>query len=318
MNYFLYGTDQGRIQKEINRIITSLKKEHECDVVTYNLNNTPLNEVLQEVMTPPFFAQHKVIVANHANFLVASQNQNIETYQLEEILTHPLLENTFILTGNYEKPDARKKIVKLIQSTCKTQSFNRLNEQEKKTYIYAKIKEYNLKVSDSLKNMIVERLPLDTQIIDMQLEKCALYPDALDETILSALLTRQLEDNIFQMIEAILKGKSKTAFKLAQDMMDLNHDPIYLIAVMASQIRFYYQVKVLSLRGLSTEAIAKELNAHPYRVKLTYQNVQGMKSDVLLALLEKLASCDQKVKSGQLPKKLAFELFLLQSQGVVK
>ena len=87
---------------------------------------------------------------------------------------------------------------------------------------------------------------------------------------------------------------------------------------MATSIRFYYQVKVLSLRGLGEEAIARELKAHPYRVKLTLRNVFGLSADTLLQLLDELASCDQAIKNGILPKNLAFELFLIHSQGVIR
>lgn len=316
MNYFLYGLEQGRINQKIQSIIQDIQKDHECDIITYNLQNTSLNEVMQEAMTAPFFAERKVIVAANAQFL-GTDSQG-DTSLLESFLNHPLLENTLILVGNFEKPDARKKIVKLVQSTCHAISFGILNEQEKRTYILNKICELKIKANDQLKNMMAERLPLDVRVIDEQLTKCALYPDELNEEILSLLLPRPLDDDIFKMIESILKGKTKTAFQLYQDMIALNNDPIYLIAVMATSIRFYYQVKVLSLRGLGEEAIARELKAHPYRVKLTLRNVFGLSADTLLQLLDELANCDQAIKNGILPKNLAFELFLIHSQGVIR
>lgn len=317
MNYFLYGADQGRLRQKVNEIYLELNQDQDCDFISYNLQKDPFQEVMQEAFTPSFFASKKLIVAYHANFLSGSEKEG-DMKQLEQFLTRPILENTLILVGDFDKPDGRKKIVKLVQSTCKTYSLGIFNEQEKRNYIYSKIRELHLELSETLKNNLVERLPMDQAMIDLQLEKCALYPEPLDLDTVSLLLPHEPQEDIFAMIEAILKGKSKKAFQIYQDMIALNYDPIYLIAVMASSIRFYYQVKVLANQGYSEERIAKELKAHPYRVKLTLQNVSYLSLDTLMDLLAELAQCDQKIKKGLLPKNLVFELFLIYSQGVIK
>ena len=96
----------------------------------------------------------------------------------------------------------------------------------------------------------------------------------------------------------------------------MNKEPIFMISVLASQFRFYYQVKTLLVSGLNENDITQELKAHPYRVKLSVKAVGAVSCDQLLKVLAMLADTDQKIKSGLLDKQLGFELFLIHCKGV--
>ncbi|MEG1732805.1 MAG: DNA polymerase III subunit delta, partial [Longicatena sp.] len=105
---------------------------------------------------------------------------------------------------------------------------------------------------------------------------------------MKTLVTRPLEEDVFLLVNAVVERKMKDAFHLWQDMCVLNKDAIYLIALLAGQFRFLYQVKALMLRGLYKEEIVSELSAHPYRVQLTIETCKNLNIDYLLAILDKL------------------------------
>ena len=89
-------------------------------------------------------------------------------------------------------------------------------------------------------------------------------------------------------------------------------DPIYLIATLASQFRFLFQVRTLMNEGMSKQGIQSRLQAHPYRVQMSMRQCQPYSSAFLLEQLRQLADLDQRIKSGRIDKKLGFELYLLQ------
>lgn len=315
MNYLFYGKDSGKIQKEIQLIINEYKEN--CDVITYDLNQTKMNEVMQELTTLPFFSEHKVVIVKHCDFLSASGN-DVDFSQLEKFLTQPIFENTLIMTGEFEKCDARKKIVKLVNQTCRVKSFQNLDEKDKRGYVAEKCRELNIKLNQNDLSFLVERLPVDTREIDNQLEKISTYPDELNKEVISSLIIKPLDENIFQLSESLLKGNFKKAFSIYKDMRSLSYEPIYFIAVLSSQFRFYYQVKVCMNQGMSEERIASYLKAHPYRVKLTCQNIRTVSINTIMHLLDGCAKCDMDIKSGVREKFLAFELFLLECKGEVQ
>ena len=311
MNYLFYGKDNGRIQKEINKIIAQY--EGDCDVITYDLNTNKMGDVMNEMTMLPFFHSHKVVLVRHCDFL-GSGALDFDLTQLEAFLRAPLLENTLIMTGDFEKCDSRKKIVKLVTQTCRVKSFQNLEEKDKRSYVMEKCRELNIQIEHEALNQLIQRLKNDTATIDRQLEKLACYPQKIDEEVINALVLRELEDNVFQLSESILNGKFKKAYRLYKDMTALNYDPIYLLAVISSQMRFYYQVKVCLMQGMNEERIASYLKAHPYRVKLSIHIVDTIDAEVIMKILDAALMCDLDIKNGRREKFLAFEMFLIRCQ----
>ncbi|WP_294561976.1 DNA polymerase III subunit delta [uncultured Traorella sp.] len=311
MNYLFYGKDSGRIQKEIAKVIAQYGDD--CDHIVYDLNTSKMGDVMSELTTSPFFHAHKVVIVKHCNFL-ANGSSDFDVSQLEAFLKDPLLENTLIMTHEFEKCDSRKKIVRLINQTCRVKSFQNLEERDKKGYIAERCRELDINIAHEALSRLAERLSCDTAMIDLQLEKLACYPLEITAEVVDALISRELEDNVFQLSEALLKGKFKKAYQVYKDMVSLSNDPIYLLAVVVSQLRFYYQVKVCMMQGMGEERTASYLKAHPYRVKLTMQIVAGIEADTIMKLLDAALTCDLDIKNGRRDKYFAFEMFMIQCQ----
>ena len=223
-----------------------------------------------------------------------------------------------ILIGDFEKLDARKKIVKKVQKTCKVLQFRRLDEQGKAQYINDQIKKRGLHVDQDALNMLQKRLPLDIRIMQMEFDKLELYGGTITCELVSNLVSRPLEEDVFQLVDAVVKKNVKSAFHIWQDLCILNKDAIYLIALLSSQFRFLFEVKVLSQKGMLKADIADYLKAHPYRVQLALSSVYNLSTQYLMHILEKLATLDQNLKAGRIDKKLGFEMFLLELQGELK
>ena len=72
-----------------------------------------------------------------------------------------------------------------------------------------------------------------------------------------------------------------------------------------------YQSKLLTSKGYSEDDIASLLHAKRYPVHLAIQKSYHYNKEVLIDNLEQLADLDIKIKSGEIDKNLALELFLL-------
>ncbi|MEF9967605.1 MAG: DNA polymerase III subunit delta [Longicatena sp.] len=312
MNYVLYGKEQFLLDEALKNIIKShVHEDNELNTITYNATNVDIQVILEDACTLPFFSDCKVILITHATFLSASNDTQIDTSALEAYLEHPMESTILVLLGDFEKMDARKKIVKKVQKTCKVLQFRKLDEIGKQNYVVEELRKRSLVIEETAKKELIKRLPLDILTIRHELDKLALYGDRITSDIVRTLVTRPLEEDVFLLVNAVVERKMKDAFHLWQDMCVLNKDAIYLIALLAGQFRFLYQVKALMLRGLYKEEIVSELSAHPYRVQLTIETCKNLNIDYLLAILDKLANLDQNLKAGRLDKKLGFEMFLL-------
>lgn len=316
MNYILYGEEQYLLESEKKRIIRKYSEGEEgLDSITYNASQTSLQEILDDAMTIPLFSNKKVIVVEHANFLSANDDTNIDVNGLIEYFENPMESTIFIFTGTFAKLDARKKVVKVMQKYCKVLQFSTLDETSKGDYIRNELQKRNIKMDTMTQQVLIQLLPTDIRFINSELNKLELLDENVEEEMLRALIHRPLEDDVFVLVRAVVNKDIKKSFHVWNDFLIQNKDPIYLIALLASQFHFLYQVKGLLMQGYSKQDIANELKAHPYRVQMTIQSCMNLSISAILEILNELAILDQKLKSGTIDKKTGFELFLINLKG---
>lgn len=317
MNYVLYGEEPYLLQESLSNIIHStISDDNDMDMITYDALKSNVNALLEDAQTIPFFSEHKVIVIQNANFLSTNDDTGWDTTQLEQYFDRPLDSTVLVFVGEFEKLDARKRIVKKMQKACKVLQYRKIDDMGKKSYVQELIASRHLQMDAPVVEMLVKRLPLDIRSIRNEIDKLTLYGGVITQRIVEDLVNRPLEDDVFELVNAVVEKNLKKAFHLWEDMCILNKDAIYLIATLASQFRFLFQVKELMLEGKSKQEITTTLNAHPYRVQLTMNRVTHLAIQDILSILSRLADLDQKIKAGRMDKIMGFEMFLLSIQGV--
>ena len=73
------------------------------------------------------------------------------------------------------------------------------------------------------------------------------------------LVNKPLDENIFDLTNAILSKDRQKIFSIYHDLMILNEEPIKLIVSIANQMRLHYQVKLLDRKGYTDQEIGKIL-----------------------------------------------------------
>lgn len=317
MNYVVYGEEQYQVKKQINAIISKeIGNRDEMNTVHYDALQVSLDVILEDAQTIPFFADKKVIIVNHANFLSSTNDTEIDLARLEEYLENPMDETIMILSGDFAKLDARKKIVKKISSLCQVSVCNKLDKVSLPNYIQAEVKKRGIQIRPDAMRELSNRLPFDIASIQNELDKLALYDDEITVLIVKQLVTRSLEEDVFLLVNAVVEKNIKQCFHIWADLQVLNKDPIYLIALIASQFHLLYQVKVCLLKKIThQDNIAQSLSVHPYRVKLAIPVCQRLSIDDILLRLHQLAELDQNIKAGKIEKNIGFEMFLLKVKG---
>lgn len=315
LNYVLYGEERALLQKTLSLLIKENSGNDMMNTAIYDLMNQPLGAVLDDAQTIPFFGERKVVVAAHADFLSGGGELPEGIEALEQYLKSPMESTVLILTGDFPKLDSRKKIVKLVQKTCKVLVFSKLDDLGKANYVKEQMAKRNIRMDQAAFQELLKRLPADVGEIMQAMDKFELLSKEIQTADVEALVTRPLDDNVFDLVNAVVRKDVRQAFHLWQDLSALNKDAVYLIAMLASQFRFLYQVKSLQMQGCSEREITQQLGAHPFRVKKSLESVQNLRAQELMATLAALADLDQQIKGGKIDKDMGFELFLLRIQG---
>ena len=148
-----------------------------------------------------------------------------------------------------------------------------LNPSDKDWIKYAEklFANYGIEANYNVIDEFTKRTNKDAMLMNNEIKKLALYSNKITMNDLDLLVAKPLEDKIFNLCTLIVTNKTKEAINLYRDLLVKNEEPVAIIALIATQIRLFVDVFTLSEAGLSQADISKELNIHPYRIKLAFR-----------------------------------------------
>ena len=312
MTYVFYGTEEFLIKKELNKI----KEKYNIDdinISSYDLENSKLEDIIDDASTISLFSNNKMIVCDNAYVFTGTTNkklpeQNIKV--LEDYLNNDNSDTILIFVVNKDKLDERKKVVKLLKEKKQIKEFNKISNVDE--FIIKEFEPY--KISRKEINLLRNRVGENLNLLYQEINKIKLYKDdvlEIYENDIIDLTTKNIDTDIFNLIENIVMKNKVAAIESYKEMLRLGEEPIKIIVMLANQFRLIYQSRNLYKKGYSEKDISSMLNVHPYRIKLALNKGSKFQDDVLILYLEKLANLDINIKSGKIDKDLGLELFIL-------
>ena len=175
MNYLFYGTEQYLIEKEIKKIINDSKLD-KINVNYYDLENTFINDIIDDALTFSLFDDKKIIVVENSYIFTGTTNKKLldqDTKQLEEYLDHPNENTILIFSINKDKIDGRKKITTKMKKQGCVKEFNEITNLNK--YISELFGEYNISNEDL--RLFQNRVGDNLLIIEQEIKKIKTYKD---------------------------------------------------------------------------------------------------------------------------------------------
>lgn len=317
--YLLMGEEGYFIEETIRRLRDRLSSEGELEEMTFDLEEVPVEAVIEEADTFPFFSERKLILAKNASFLKAADKNKVKIEQnlkaLERWLEHPSETAITVFIAPYEKLDERKKITKLMKENSVVAEGKTLQEHDLIQWVVSEAAKREKTISKELASKLIEITGFDMIRLQAEIEKMSLYlgnEQEITAAIIDDMVARTLEQDAFKMLNAYLTGDTKTALSVYHDLIRQKEEPIMLTSLLASQIRLMHHVFFLKKKGYHQQQIAKQLKVHPYRVKLMLESTLRIDENKLIAVMKKLAEADLKLKTVSGNRERILELILMQ------
>lgn len=316
--YVLYGPESFLAEE----FLSLAKREmiapefSDLNVSVYDCTECSLGDILQDAETLPFMGEHRLVIARQAYFLTGSKPlTKVESNPdaLLDYLQNPPAYTSLILHTEAEKLDERKKLVKTLQQKAKVIPFMPLKDAELYGWVERQAGKYKATIRREQAMKLVERAGSELRLLDKELEKLALFVGeggAITDQVIEELVARTLEQDVFALIEQVASGRLDRALRMLYDSLKTGEEPIKLLALLARQFRMLLQVRQLAPRGYSQQQIAGMIKMHPFAVKKALEQARYFSEESLKKLLLMLAEDDFRMKSGQVDKRLALELFI--------
>ena len=313
-----YGNDSYLIKKNLNELFRT-NEIKEVDIESYDYEENGIEVAVTSAMTLPFLADKKAVILRNCIFLTDKKNASPdEINSLQRYCSFINPTSIFVLLAPYEKLDFRKKIVKYLTKNIDSKSF----VQDKKSdsiydYVKDEVEKNNLSINPLALTQFVNRIGNDSQMLENELNKLITY--SLDKEIITsdmvyAVVTKDIDDNIFELINAFLDNDIEKTMSIYFDLVSIKIDPIWILSVMVNKFQEILYTKELIKMEYKTEDISKYFRASRGRTYYIMQNARNMDDSKLINLLEAAEELDYKIKSGQMDKALGIQLFLLKSE----
>ena len=307
-NYLIESTDSLSLENEASKLIKD-NKFTKASVYKYDLEETELENALEDLDTYGLFTQEKVIILKNIESLKYDDYKS-EFEHLFRYLDNPNQDNLLII--EVSKLSGTSKIGKILKEKC---TYNKV-ELNTKSYIKQLLKDYE--VDPNTINLLDNYCLGDISKIYNECQKLKDYKyeeKVITEDDVKELVTKKLGDSkdlTFSFSRSIALRDKKGALKRYKELLSYNFEPISIIGLLSSQIRIIYQVKLLEKERLSDREIANILEEKSdYRITKTRELTKLCSEDSLLHLLQELSDIDFKMKTTDLDANALLEQFII-------
>lgn len=168
-------------------------------------------------------------------------------------------------------------------------------------------------ISSEAVSMLAALVGADLRLLDQEIEKLLLYANGRQVTSddVQTLVSHARETSIFDLVDCVGRRQTDRALRLLHRLLEDGEAPLYLLAMLARQIRILIQVAELQDRGLAPREIARHLSLHPYVVEKGLAQARNFDLPQLESAHERLVRTDWAIKTGETEDVLALDMLVV-------
>lgn len=300
--YFIHGEEDFNIEKEIEKLKSSLDKNFlEMSFKTYD--NPKFPELISILRTQPMMFGKMLIVINCLDYF----SKTFDDKEIKEI-TQALENNTDNLDIVFvaqlprdegKKLDSRKKFYKLLSKynniECATIPTYKTAELE--GWIKKQAQSKRLKMTQDALTAMVSQIGNNLRLIDKELDKLQLT--AYPENIVNAEMVKEnciSNEDLFAFSDYIMVGEKDKALREYRKLLDKKYC-LEIVSTLQTMLRRWIVLKAKASE-LSPFELSKMTGQHEYVVKLTLQKLKKATLKDLVKLKENITEAEYRIKAG--------------------
>lgn len=296
MNTYLISIFSLRLTYDEVEKITAGKS----NIIRINYDESNIDNVLDECSYFSLLNEEKIVIVN--NFKIDANSKPLEKY-----LKNPNPATKLILITN--SIDKRSTIYKLIKEKGTIIEINELKPSELTSKINSYAKKEGVMIDYLAVNKLIDYNLNNYDLILSEIDKLKLIKNKITKEDIIDYGSKIIGEENFALCDAITTKNKEETSKLLNDFIQNKEEVTPFIALLASSYRIILAVKSLSHK--SNETIAKELNIHPYRVKLARDKASLYTLTELYNIIISLTDLDYKIKSMNVDNYMLLKIFLI-------
>jgi DNA polymerase-3 subunit delta len=298
----LTGTNKFVLQTALAALTAEfIREQGEIAVERLDGEEATFDRLRESLQSTPFLANKKMVILHNGS----ANKQFVE--RAEKLLTE-LPETTEAVLVE-PKLDKRSSYYKFLKKSSELRDFTELDENGLAQWLVesAQAREGRLSISDA--RYLAERVGLDQQLLDNELDKLLLYAPAVTRETIDLLTEPAPQSTIFELLDAAFSGNLKRSLNLYNEQRQQKVEPANIIAMLTWQLRSLALVKTAA--GRSVDSIARETKLNPYVIQKAQTGAAGITFGHLKQLISDLLVLDVRSKRESIDLDEALQLFLM-------
>lgn len=299
----------------LNLTVEEKIKEFNVDpfnIMRYDLLENSSDDILEDLQTVSFFAEKKVIVVKNLNEIEKEESESIVSSWVS-YFEKPNPDVILFIVLNELMSD-QTPVGEALFKYAFIEKIKDMDKSEYPDFARNMFKKYGYTITDDAVDALLERINLDLTLLNQEAEKLMLFAydtKEINERAVLLLVSRNLEENIFELTNALLSKNQTKTIEIFYDLVARNEDPIRILNNIVGKVRELMHTKLLIEKGYRQDQIAEHYHIKSGRAYYLVKNAQAVNFQVLENHLKKLSKLDYEIKSGKIDKKLGLELYLL-------
>lgn len=305
MIYLFFGEDKYSLKARVNALLDAHRGNAGDINISVLEDQIGFGKFRNEAEALPFLSDRRLLVVKNA---LKSKDKALAENLVKWLPSAP--ETTDIIFTEEDSPDQRTALYKNIVKTGKIEVFAELKPAEVVAWIKKVTTDRGAQIDPDAASLLQLYCGSDLFRISTELDKLRSYDQHITKINVDKLVDAGFFNSIFELMDALSEKRAKRALGILNKSLDSGENEIYLLTMLARQVRNLLIIKDLSEHRLSEGEIVGKTHLHPFVVKKSLQQSRNFTSNELLALHGKLIDLDIAFKSTSMDPKLLLQRFV--------
>lgn len=304
--YLLYGEEAFLKKSYKKRLKEAIVGDDTMNFHQFEGKGLDLKEIISLADTMPFFGERRLILLEDSGLFKGGGGELLVEYL-------PGMPDTSVMVFVESEVDKRSRMYKKVKELGYGAEMARQDARQLASWAGGILAKEGKKITGRTMELFLGKTGDDMENIRMELDKLISYTlgrEVITDQDVEEICANRVTNKIFDMVAAIVSGKTRAAMDLYEDLLTLREPPMRILFLIARQFNQVLQVKELMAQGMDRSRIASSLKLQPFVVGKIMPQARSFTREQILSRVELCVDCEEAVKTGRLGERLAVELLI--------
>jgi DNA polymerase-3 subunit delta len=291
MIFCFYGPNTFASRRKLQQMVQTYVKKTGSDFGLQRLygEQLALKDLVSALEAVPFLANSRLVIIEYL-----SKNKQLSA-KIDQILQH-VPDSTVAVIYEGEL-DQRTNFYKTVSKLPKAVRFDNLTPLQLRGWVRAEVKKHDGSIEPRALERLLDIVGDDQWRLEQEVIKLVNFNSDIKLNAVEEMVEATEQQTIFELVDAIVAGQAARALKTYQSLLAQQVSPIYILSMIAWQLRNLLLAKAAG--SISSAQLAKEGGMSPYVASKVQQKQSAYSETALKTAFLKVIATDYGIKTGE-------------------